>query len=381
MNKAEFRRRYGIEEGPDAQKGPERREAPRAEQSRFPADAGGRTITVKVYPKSARRQAIADMKAPNSGRVVQPNARSADGLGISPKTFFSAWLQVYEREIHLKQILPREIKAQPPRREQGDIRVFSRKSRMKLIRIMNQLRTAELHHATFVTLTARHQEHCPETFRDVYFQRFLRALQKAIPSIVYLWRLEFHQDGFPHFHLILWTGRADINPAEDKYRLWIKRTWWNIIGDKSKASVQHSCDVKTCASRRAVMAYVSKYVAKEDEQANSALTGRRWGRSRNFNTKPIICIRIAPEEVHSLHQSAIKFLNQDPERFASSIQALHENDHWWLWLKPTDIYTILVRVFGADLIPNYKEYIQSPKILAELRAEGNPNEDQGAEQP
>lgn len=266
-------------------------------------------------------------------------------------------LHLFNRELAFKETIVRESPAPPPVREHGDIRRFSKKSRLRLLRMMNQLRTEHLCRPRFLTLTVRHGEHTPEQFRDDYFPRFLACVRNLIGEHAYLWRLEFHKDGFPHIHLILWEFRTPSGVSDETIAQRLKLAWWSITGDESPAAMKHSCRVDRCYSFRQVLSYVAKYVAKEDPEEQPTLHGRRWGRSYNLNTEPVQQIELNEDEATAFRKVAHNFLKRRSGTHPKSIENIAERTAGWLWLDPPEILEILKQFLPYEKYQIYEEYV------------------------
>ena len=120
----------------------------------------------------------------------------------------------------------------------------------------------------FLTLTMAHHAGHP---RDAYtrgkdrLRRFLARFRKAIGrSFRWCWKLEFHDDGFAHWHLLIeYTKRIPREVLQDL------ETWWGL----GRMNVRR-------VNRRDIF-YVFKYVAKSVEDVPEWVA-RHKGRLRVF---------------------------------------------------------------------------------------------------
>jgi len=128
-------------------------------------------------------------------------------------------------------------------------------------------------------------------------KRHLALLSKWLiyhfPAVACLWRLEYQRRGAIHFHIMaLNVSYIDADKLTEY--------WQSLTGDDSYP------DVKRIRSRRRVMSYISKYIAKMDQAGSpdaasedsgfinlpyseKPFVGRFWG---VFNRK---CLPLAPE--------------------------------------------------------------------------------------
>jgi hypothetical protein len=196
-------------------------------------------------------------------------------------------------------------------------------SKQSRSRLMYRIAEANRDPKWFVTLTygadyptARQSK---EDLR-IWSQRVLRLTARAGLRVVMVWRVEKQERGAPHFHLLVWcvgSSRASLVrrlPASSRStarRISVRRlqrrqgsqrgaerSWWEWLamlsvlwserldsqGRGSPAVLHRGVDLERIRSRRQVVAYVSKYVAKADphEWADPSTgeipaTGRVWG--------------------------------------------------------------------------------------------------------
>lgn len=183
----------------------------------------------------------------------------------------------------------------------GKVFGMSRQSRKRMLKRMAKVRGLE--DAWFLTLT--YPDVFPEDWQTwkrhlkAFIKRLNRACEKWEVTASGIWRLEvvIRKSGevnegkpAPHFHLVVQglAGSVDI----DFFRAWLLRAWYEVVGsddlDHLKAGTQ--CD--EVEDRRHAMRYVSKYIAKEDDEvavlfALKALrTGRVWGQFGELDTEP-----------------------------------------------------------------------------------------------
>jgi len=111
------------------------------------------------------------------------------------------------------------------------------------------------------------------------FKRFAMRLRRAFPAVSAVWRMEPQERGAAHFHLLVFNlpfwKQCDL-----------QMVWEACTGEKR--SIVH---IKLVHGARSVMAYVSKYIAKEDARdeltsldddayqhaPREKLAGRFWG--------------------------------------------------------------------------------------------------------
>lgn len=156
----------------------------------------------------------------------------------------------------------------------GRIRGFSANARRRLMRFMARLRMKGVR-ATFMTLTFKGYPSNVQAKRALH--SFLSQISRSFPQSSAVWRMEYQKRGSVHFHLLCF---------DMPYWDWkeVLSTWKRITG-QSVARV----DIRLVRSRRGVMSYVSKYIAKVDGKSGKAffiqvpyLHGRRKWRKGRF---------------------------------------------------------------------------------------------------
>lgn len=129
----------------------------------------------------------------------------------------------------------------------GKIRRFSPNSRRRLLRFMARLKMAKVR-ATFMTLTYRGYPSNAEA--KAHLKAFLQHIRRNYPSASVVWRLEFQERGAIHYHFLA------FNLPYWKWQEVLQV--WKRCSHQNKARI----DIRLVHSRKGVMHYVSKYIAK-----------------------------------------------------------------------------------------------------------------------
>jgi len=164
--------------------------------------------------------------------------------------------------------IPKPLPAPSKKSTRGLIVDYSRKSRIRLIK-----KTARLYadKAVFLTLTYGRYFPSPKGAKR-HLQILMKRLKRRFPLASGFWRMEPQKRGAPHFHLLLFNV---------PFIHWkkIQAVWGEIIGQESPR-----IKIELVKSKRAIMRYVSKYVAKYDAGGSCFLVnspyltvGRVWG--------------------------------------------------------------------------------------------------------
>jgi hypothetical protein len=139
----------------------------------------------------------------------------------------------------------------------GVIRAFSRASRRRLMRFMARLKVRKIR-ATFLTLTF--SEMVTHEQAKIVFKRFAMRLRRSFAQASAVWRLEYQpKRGAIHYHLLVFNlpfwRQADV-----------QKTW-----EQCTTEARSIVDIRLVHGARSVMAYVSKYIAKVDNEAPASL--------------------------------------------------------------------------------------------------------------
>jgi len=163
------------------------------------------------------------------------------------------------------------------------IRAFSAKARVRLMRFMARLKMHGVR-ATFVTLTFK--GYPSNAKAKAALQAFLEVVRRKFPQASSVWRMEYQKRGSIHFHL-LWFNL----PYWDWKEI---LSAWKRITHQTVARI----DIQLIKSRKGVMYYVSKYIAKVDKGHRKTFFisppylhgGRKWrkGRFWGYHNKKLL---------------------------------------------------------------------------------------------
>ncbi len=206
--------------------------------------------------------------------------------------------RVFTNCVHLRNPYAVEVDRSTPPPRRGSVCGFSPASRRRLRRLLATVRWPLLPPAHFVTLT----------FHDVpadwlgRFRALLEWLRRR--DAWYIWRLELQKRGAPHFHLIVWCSRLNIEELESH--------WHSVANPSSEAHRRYGTHVREVESYRAACVYLSKYLAKVDAPgalAGTPLDGRRvWGASRDLPVAALHEWRLSARGFWLLRRAARRLL-------------------------------------------------------------------------
>lgn len=188
----------------------------------------------------------------------------------------------------------------------GEVRGFSRASHKRMIEFMAKIRTD----SPMLFLTLTYPDEFPDGQPDKWkanFEAFRRRFERRFPYASAIWRLELkdRKSGgnfgkiAPHNHLIIvlnnephvgiceknlfHNGRMikkTVSVLSETMEEWASQAWFEIVGSDDEKHKKHGAFCVALASKKRAYRYISKYIAKEDNDNFSV--GRRWGRIGKF---------------------------------------------------------------------------------------------------
>lgn len=161
------------------------------------------------------------------------------------------------------------------RRPRGEIKSWSKKSRMNCRRLLHSLNRDSLVNAWFVTTTYPAVFPAPDD-HSVYkghLHRLCQEIRRRHPNTSGVWKLEFQQRLAAHFHFLLIGCPEEIY----SFRVWIAQTWARIVNSGDPNHELAGTGVDRIRTYGGVMAYVTSYISKEDQTLPGNFTGRYWG--------------------------------------------------------------------------------------------------------
>lgn len=154
----------------------------------------------------------------------------------------------------------------------GAVAGFSQQSRMRILCRINSIAPAELESwGKFVTLTYPRDLLPSWGWAKRQLNAFLQWLRKRFGRFPVIWRMEYQEDGSIHFHLMCFVRR---------FLPWwlVAAEWDGLIGNQVTPAESASTEVRAMKRWRGTCYYISKYIAKDsDEAALDVFNGRHWG--------------------------------------------------------------------------------------------------------
>lgn len=209
--------------------------------------------------------------------------------------------------------------------KRGVISGFSRSSRKRMIELMARIR--ESGDMYFVTMTYDDDSWLRSGGNhQVDFEAFRRRFERQFPTFKAIWRLEIKErlsgtligQQVPHFHLLIWTNRSDSDAWKEAFaeslQAWGVLAWGAILGTAHPDFERYGFHVGQVRSRKHAASYVSKYLAKCDE--DNLPCGRRWGRIGKFNTSCSEIVLLTDDETIELRRLVKRWLRNRNANFS-----------------------------------------------------------------
>lgn len=192
--------------------------------------------------------------------------------------------------------------------KRGAIHNFSTASRRRLLRLFSKTNVSLFSNMFFVTLTYHFENSYKDHSSNDDINLFLTNLRQKLPRFFYIWRLEFQKRGAPHYHIALFFPHDSVGYNFSLLSKDVAETWNRIANPNSKAARQYAVKVDKLTSYRNAVAYLSKYVAKEDTEINPKFSARRWAASRDLPVVPIFSCNVSIDIVHQFRRIVRRFL-------------------------------------------------------------------------
>jgi hypothetical protein len=215
----------------------------------------------------------------------------------------------------------------------GAITEFSRKSRKRMIDKLAKAR--QLERPLFLTFT--YPDECwfarAMTGRDLqaHLDALIERFKRFCPDVGMIWRKEWEDRKSgeylgqiaPHLHVLLTNVTGDLGELRTTLRQW----WYEIITsgrcDLPMRKIPR-VDVQAVKSRRHAMYYVSKYLAKAEDESeisnyfrnNPGEIGRHWGVVGKWDTSAVLVVRMTRKQYLSWRRAVSRWLKSNGSKFA-----------------------------------------------------------------
>lgn len=226
-------------------------------------------------------------------------------------------------------------------KKRGNIKEFSKKSRFRLFQTLAKIKTDLSRNSLFITLTYHYGfENSENTFQE-HLHNFLTKLRKFDTHVQYIWRLEFQKRGAPHFHFILFPGHIYDSFHHSNYINKVSLMWHKISDPNSHAHKKYGCLSKTIHNYREACRYLSKYVAKVDEDLPAFSQIKHYGQSRKLPIAKAVEIELTEDQAYKIIENIRrKLFRMGSQQYSNSIYFNYEFSQF-IFTDKIPIYEIL----------------------------------------
>jgi hypothetical protein len=223
----------------------------------------------------------------------------------SPQSLSVNW---YYNSVQIIESTTPNFPRTPPVRVQNDIQKFSRNARKNMINKLSKLNISAYNQIFLATFT--YHDKFPTTRKEqkADLDRLQKKMKAANNSLDYFWRIELQKRGAPHFHYLLCLKNSNKVFTESEMLAHLIHLWRSVLGTWDKSMQFYSVHCKDLKNVRSSLAYMSKYIAKEDESLDSQIFGRRWGTSEKINLSPFKTTRHTKDFIRALRYTIHKYL-------------------------------------------------------------------------
>src|SRR5699024_12126933 len=102
--------------------------------------------------------------------------------------------------------------------------------------------------------------------------------------------------------MIFWTYDKKRALRSEFYKRKIRRAWRNAINQHDRSAELYACDIEPLGSFKKAMQYVSKYLAKEDDNIGRKIKGRRWAVSKSLPCRTITEVNLTQAQFEDVKQ-------------------------------------------------------------------------------
>jgi hypothetical protein len=197
--------------------------------------------------------------------------------------------------------------------KRGPITVFNWETKARILQTLAQLEKSWLPAYTVLTFPDEYYSQRFTGERTVQIlDAFLNRFRRAYPQRGAFWRREHELrksglhvgESFPHFNFLVW------GVGVDELRQWMRVNWWETCGKLSEAHLKACDKTQQVYSWKAMVFYVSKYVAKKDKNYFAEPGWGHWWGLVNSNYLPWV----KPVTVEVSKEQATKLLRYAKRR-------------------------------------------------------------------
>lgn len=236
------------------------------------------TINNRANIKAAENQKF-------QGFNLKKNSGIENDFSNAPKVGNQFIVRCFQNAIVFAPAFINTTPAEPPVREENDIKEFSAKSRKRLFDIFAKLDYESYGIPVFISATYHYDRPGNRAEIKNMISNYFRYLKHKLPPFHYITKLEYQQRGMPHFHFILLPLDNNINFAEEKFLKLFHSKWLSLKDCKCDHCQKYSIKTVQVKDYKHAVIYISKEIAKVQDRYEEHDLGRIWSTSQNLRFK------------------------------------------------------------------------------------------------
>lgn len=269
---------------------------------------------------------------------------TSPSLDIQP----AVHVEVFESLIRVRALNQSVIPHSPPTRTAGDIKQFSRNSRMRAFKWLKTLRTKVLSDAVFITLTYHNEKELTPLDHWQHLEKFLRWLRADVPGVVYIWRREYQKRGMVHFHFIVWSRTKAGQLYSPLLCSQVKNAWLNIKPCRCSDCQLYAVKLLPVTSKLHTSAYLNKYISKCSDLPATGTIGRFWGTSSDAPCEPNLELDLTICQRDLLKELVMKFLLSQKNLSGDFIDRLATLQSYTIFVEEETVAQWVTQIFDGS---------------------------------
>jgi hypothetical protein len=298
-------------------------------------------------------------KLANRVKFEESKCGTINAFSTVPKVDVVGNIYVFENCTVFNHPLQNHHNAEPPQRSVDDIKTFSEKSRKHLFNIFNCLEYSKYGLPCFISATWHYDAPDSRTMLKDDLEKFVKMLKRGLPEFHAIWKLEYQQRGTPHFHFIL----LPLNPSEKMYspahENFIKSKWLQLKKCKCSHCKNFSIKTVSCENYKMSISYISKEIAKVQDNYFDHDLGRIWGTSQNMRMNHKLNLPCPIELYHKILDRKLEenFKNENQKLYINGIRFLEQNSSVFISAEKIKDIISDIRMYSLPNQTQLKKYI------------------------
>jgi len=298
-------------------------------------------------------------KVENLSNLASEKSGIINALSTVPKVHAVGSIYFFENCVVFNHPLQNHNQTAPPEREQNDIKKFSKKSRKNLFNIFNCLEYSEYGLPLFVSATWHYDAPDTRTKLKSDLEKFVQKLKRGLPPFHAIWKLEYQERGVPHFHFILLPLDKSEKMFTPQRENFIKEKWLSLKKCKCAHCKLFAIKTVSCNNYKMSISYISKEIAKVQDNYFDHDLGRIWGTSENMRLNHKLTLPCPINLYHEIIDRKLEenFRNENQKFYINGIRFLEQNSSIFISLEKIQDIISKIRLYSLPSQDHLKKYI------------------------